>query len=99
MFLNLCFGHTEAECLESCKQKDACRFASISSTGYCHMTRTCNEKGSETIATCDKKDGQCKCMNGNVSGRKCDKCAPGKWNWGSGKKLKYFLLYFFRDIL
>ena len=41
-------GHTEVECLESCKQKDACRFASISSTGYCHMTRTCKQKGSDS---------------------------------------------------
>ena len=71
----------------------------LHTSSECDQKCDCNEKGSETIATCDKKDGQCKCMNGNVSGRKCDKCAPGKWNWGSGKKLKYFLLYFFKDIL
>ena len=39
-------GHTEEECLESCKQNDGCKFASISPSGYCHMTPTCNEKGS-----------------------------------------------------
>ena len=38
-------GHTESECIESCRAKDLCNYASISLTsygkGYCHMTETC----------------------------------------------------------
>ena len=56
----------------------------------CDKTCDCNEDGSNPDDTCDKNTGQCTCLNNNVSGRKCDKCVAGSWNF-PGKKQKYFL--------
>ena len=36
-------NHTIDECVEACQNKDECFFASISTHGYCHMTKTCQE--------------------------------------------------------
>ena len=41
-------GHSEKECIDACKEKQQCNYASISSTGYCHMSATCNEKSGDS---------------------------------------------------
>ena len=38
-------GHLEKECIEACYSNDDCNFVSRSSTGYCHLSQHCIEKG------------------------------------------------------
>ncbi|XP_026097959.1 laminin subunit beta-2 isoform X1 [Carassius auratus] len=46
----------------------------------------CDPQGS-LISECDVRGGQCRCRP-NISGRRCDKCAPGAYGFGpSGCKL------------
>ena len=56
----------------------------------CDKKCDCNQERSDSVNDCDKENGQCKCKQ-NVSGRKCDKCAAGFWNWASGKKTNILL--------
>ena len=37
-------GYTETECKEACKKNKNCNYASLSSTGQCHMSRLCGIK-------------------------------------------------------
>ena len=37
-------GHTMQECLEGCKSKSDCSYATISVTGYCHLFDSCDKK-------------------------------------------------------
>ena len=37
-------GHTMQECLEWCKNKSDCTYATISETGYCHLFDNCDKK-------------------------------------------------------
>ena len=37
-------GHTMQECLEGCKNKSDCTYATISETGYCHLFDNCDKK-------------------------------------------------------
>ena len=42
----------------------------------------CDEKGSENLV-CENKTGQCPCIK-NVTGKKCDKCEEGKYDFENG---------------
>ncbi|PIO66984.1 laminin EGF-like protein [Teladorsagia circumcincta] len=46
----------------------------------------CNPKGSESFC-CDEYGGQCKCK-ANIIGRRCDRCAPGYYNYPDCIKCK-----------
>ena len=68
----MCPKNTASDCL-SC-QEDAYGYHHISGCNLCecHVNGTVNGQ-----ASCDQQDGQCACKE-NITGRKCDRCLPGK---------------------
>ena len=57
----------------------------------------CDVTGSES-SLCDKYTGQCPCKN-NVGGRKCDRCQPGFYGFGSDGCLRKYFCFEYRVTL
>jgi len=48
-------GHSLADCLETCRASDSCKFAAFSEKGYCHLFATCDGHGPEAVWTVHEK--------------------------------------------
>lgn len=71
---------------------DACRvIGKLIRHDFSHMNLNLiflkNSGVASNSTQCDDDSGECACKVG-VTGRQCDRCLPGYWNYGPGKLLK-----------